>query len=283
MVHAFRIMALILGLATSAAADVPRPGDSLQTLGILADALQEAAPDLVLKVDEADVSLQIDLPNGASLRANPDNLHIKLQDAGTAAERGDILASHVAGVLATVSDQSASEAVPMDMRRVLPVLRTNDILTENPDFKLPHRTFPGGLIVYWVVDSPTQIASLTSDDIATTGLSTAAVGAQALQNLADRAADLEQRDLGGVTALVLDGNYEASFLLLPALWSEIDTRIGTVVVAPIARDLVIYGDGDDAEIVTAMRQIAREEFAISAYPISTDLFRWDADHWTVLP
>jgi uncharacterized protein YtpQ (UPF0354 family) len=279
----FRTLCLALALATSAAAETPRPQDRLETLFLLDSAIRSAAPDLVVTMDGADISLKIALSDGTDYLIYPDNLHLGLQKAETAAEREALLEGHVVALLDAVNAASAPSEAGLDLDRVMPLLRPADVFQTVSADTLPHETFPGDLVVYWVIDSDTQTTSVGTDLLRDSGLSQTVLAEKALQNLQSRAADLTPQPVGGATAMVLDRYYESSLLLLPDVWTAIDAQIGTVVVAVPTRDLVMYVDGDDPDSLTDLRNFACLQFESSPYQVSRALFRWDGDHWTLLP
>jgi uncharacterized protein YtpQ (UPF0354 family) len=275
-------LALTMILATAAVADVPRPDTRVDTLILLDQALRKAAPDRAITLDTGAVALQITLPDGASATISPDNLHINLQAATTADERADILQRFVSSILETM--QTVADDPPADMLdRVMPVVRSYDLLNEDVDPTFPQAPFAGGLTVYWVIDSPTSTESFSADDLVRSGLTQQALADRALANLHAYAVDVQRDDLDGVWALRLDGYYEASLMLLPDVWVDIDKQLGTVIAAPVARDVMLYADGDDPEAERMLRIVAAHSFANVPYAISPDVFRWDVDHWTVLP
>jgi uncharacterized protein YtpQ (UPF0354 family) len=283
MARRLAIFALMFSQATAVLADVPRPETTLDTLMLMDAAIRQADPELNIVVDEGAVNLKVVLPDGTEAAINPDNLHINLQAASDDAARSAVLGDFVANTLDAVSGMSETSSADMPLDRVMPVLRAYDFLQEPEASTLPTTEFPGGLTVYWVIDQLTSTQSVSDEQLAASGLTQAELGARALENLRKRAEDIQLVDMGGSTGIVLDGYYESSLLLLPEFWQDIDTRLGTVVAAPLARDVVIYLDGDDAAAVANVRDIVRTQFGQVAYPVSSDLFRWDGDHWTVLP
>lgn len=94
-----------------------------------------------------------------------------------------------------------------------------------------------------------------------------AVHDQALANLTARDWPL-QIDGAGPYMLILDGTFEASMLLLPDLWDQIEQQVGPVVVMPLARDLVLFAPKEDPELISALIGIAAEHFGQAAYALS---------------
>jgi uncharacterized protein YtpQ (UPF0354 family) len=283
MLRLFAAFALMLGLATVTRADVPRPDNPRQTLALLDAAIRQADPQLDVVRDNATLALLITLPDGAVATVSPDNLHINLQAADGEAARAGVLADFVAGILGSVADMSAAATTDLPLAQIMPVLRAYDFLQDPDAATLPRQDFPGGLTVYWVVDLPTSTKSVSDEALAASGLTAMELAERALENLRRYATDVQHVDMGGAAGLVLDGYYESSLLLLPEIWQDIDRRLGTVVVAPIARDIVVYFDGEDPVALADMRGFAQAQFARVAYPISADLYRWEGDHWTLLP
>jgi uncharacterized protein YtpQ (UPF0354 family) len=276
-----RALALVLCLiATPCCARVAEPSELSDTLHILAEALTTAMPGFKIIVDDTDLSILIKKSDGVELRVNPDNLHLSLRAAATDDERQSILDDYVRVFTAAGVTRSAVD--PIDTAKILPVIRGGFVLDQvGPDF-MPYRAFEEGLIVYWVVDSDTSTQSVSFEDVAALGLSQAEIESIASENIALKANDLEGIEAGEFVMLKLDGYYESSLLLVPELWQELDASMGRVVVAPIARDLVLLGDADVPGQTENLAAIAAEEWPKAAYPITTELLVWETDHWSIL-
>jgi uncharacterized protein YtpQ (UPF0354 family) len=275
------LTAMLLCLASPATAETPRPETLLETLTLMQKALQVANPELNIRTNADDISLSITLPDGTPMVTNPDNLHIQLQAARSGEERDELLQAYVAGTMEAIA--SAANTATVDLGQVRPVLRNGEYATLLSDGTVPFTAFPGDLVVYWVIDAPSSTASFSDSDLAQSGLTPDALSARALDNLRSHAKGLQHIDMGGLWMLRLDGYYESSVMLLPEVWIALDETLGTVVAAPISRDVVVYGDGDDPAVMAKIRETAARFFADFAYAISPDVFRWNGTGWEVIP
>jgi uncharacterized protein YtpQ (UPF0354 family) len=272
---------LILSLtAMPCVAQIAKPAEQSDTLQILAAALTTAMPEFEIIVDEDDLSILIKRTGEEVVHVYPDNLHLSLSAASSDEERQTILNDFVR--VAADVDARQSVADPIDTSKILPVIRDSFVLDQvGPNF-IPYRAFEEGLVIYWVVDSNTAMKSVSNEDLAALDLSPTDIESIALKNMALKAADLERIEVGEFTMVTLDGYYESSLLLVPGLWQDFDATMGTVVVAPIARDFVLVADADIPGQTTLLADIATEQWAKSAYPITAKLFVWEADHWSIL-
>ncbi|HBG98008.1 MAG TPA: hypothetical protein DDY29_04535 [Rhodobacteraceae bacterium] len=87
------------------------------------------------------------------------------------------------------------------------------------------------------------MACLSLERIETAGPSMAEIEQAAINNMAARLSQVVLRgdDLASdISMLVLDGSYESSLLLVPALWDDVEAVAGPVAVAIPARDLIVF-------------------------------------------
>jgi hypothetical protein len=274
--------ALILCLLpTLALADTPKPSDSMQALILYYDAIHAAAPDLKIEIDEADISLKLTTPDGKDIRMYPDNLYLSLLQTTSEAERAAVMQTFVDTALKAYS---ADPATPeLDLTAIYPVIRPALILPADVREKVVVQDFPGGLVEYWVQDSPGSTLSVNVDALKAAKLDVTSLQKLAIANLTQKAQAVQMQSAGPMSMLLLDGYYESSLLLLPEIWQGLDARMGSVVVAIPTREVVLLVDGTDTEAVAALRAVIQQPFQTQPYAISPDLFLWQTDHWTVLP
>lgn len=276
------ILTLFFVLGTAVAyAEVPLPQSREETLRLLYDALKASAPDADLRLNEGDQSIETYINGEKTLTSYVDNLFITLQATPDSAERQDTLNQFVHSFKATLAEMSAPGTIAAP-EQVMPVVRSIAMQSALAESDAPMRPFVGDLLVYWVVDQPESISSLTNSMADMMELSPVALANLGQENLIARLPDLHAQPMDyGLTMLLLDGNYESSFLLLDTLWNDLAQQFGQVVVAVPARDLLIYADGDNTDAVASLRDIAeRSDFS---YPLTRNLLVWTTKGWQVLP
>jgi uncharacterized protein YtpQ (UPF0354 family) len=129
------------------------------------------------------------------------------------------------------------------------------------------------------------MACLSLERIETAGPSMAEIEQAAINNMAARLSQVVLRgdDLASdISMLVLDGSYESSLLLVPALWDDVEAVAGPVAVAIPARDLIVFAPLSQPKRIAALREIAAECAGTAAYPISDALLVRKGDAWTTL-
>jgi hypothetical protein len=103
-----------------------------------------------------------------------------------------------------------------------------------------------------------------------------------LYSMAER--HLKVQPYGPVFAVFMEGNFEASVLLLDTVW---DISFATCVhedfvIAVPARDMLAFGDSCSAEAITELRAIVHRVATSSAdHIISTSLYRRRDRAWTL--
>jgi hypothetical protein len=101
-------------------------------------------------------------------------------------------------------------------------------------------------------------------------------------NLARMARDRATlRPHGNIFALFLDGNFEASLLLLDDLWDEASAHYapnGFVVAVP-ARDMLAFCDLGSEQGIRELREVLGRVFPYGDHLISRLLYRREARRW----
>ncbi|KPP90389.1 MAG: hypothetical protein HLUCCA08_15620 [Rhodobacteraceae bacterium HLUCCA08] len=274
--------ALALSLtALAAAADTPRPETVDDTLDLLHAAIREAGFDAA-RIDRADQSISTAPGTGGGMVVYPDNIHRALQTAGSDAERQAMLDNFIAAML---TPQTAPEAEPLPVDRILPVVRHRDLgLPPGMDMPPLSDPFVGDMVVMYVVDHPSHVAYLTGNDLDAAGLSRADMTDIAFINFDRYGATVQLHSTPPVHMLVLDGFYEASFLLRPDFWPQLEAmlEIDLAVIAP-ARDMLVIADATDPVALDSLRRIRDDALANGAYPLSEDLLFWRDGAWRTEP
>jgi hypothetical protein len=270
------IVLLIAISASLATAEVPQPDSRDKTLVLLFNALQGANPDADLRVNREIGAIETYVDGRPTITSYADNLFLLLRDNTDKLDRQKVPDDSVRSYLETMVEITSPATI--DPSNVMPVLRHANYIKDVSGAEVPFQPLVGDLSIYWVLDTPDSMGFLTWEGASNLGMSQKELMALGQVNLTAR---LPEEDLGGgITMLVLDGNYESSFLVLAPFWEGIDRRLDQVVVAVPARDLVVYADSTDAAAVTALRNAVKARDR--AYEITQDLFVWTGTGWEVL-
>lgn len=261
-----------------AAAGVARPETVADTLDLLRGAFLAKASVTRADIDRQDMSLSYAIDANGPFRVFPDNLHTLLREAGTDAQRQQILDDFTLALL-----DPEAERRPLDPSLILPVIRTaNFDRTAGPDEAIVSAPFAGDLRVFYVFNYPRTISYVSQAQMTAMGLDAARLRELAFGNFA--AQGWQPRIEGeGLFLLAFDGTFEATFLLDPTLWDVLDVQVGRLLMVPLARDLVVFADGDWDGMETALKGLGPDMRDRLPYPLSETLFEWRAGAWHALP
>lgn len=296
--HILRLALIWLMLALPASADVPVPQNIEETLELMRDAYQAdpRVSDVTVNIEERYLSFHVD--GSQTLISFPDNLHLLLTQAGTEAERAEIL--HKAAQAMIESGVAVINDGPVNVARVIPVIRhqnygtglpgedggqnTHQSLNSRPEktqTSLISFPFIGDMRIFLVEDAPQFVKFLTLADLQPLDLTASALMLEATKNTRDNVKSVQIDTENGLNILVFDGHYETSFLTVPTFWDTIDAQLGTIVAVVIARDLVVFVDGDDATAMADLRDLIKPNVNQFTYPVSTTLITWNDGRWSL--
>jgi uncharacterized protein YtpQ (UPF0354 family) len=158
--------------------------------------------------------------------------------------------------------------------------------------KLPHAEAPvlrdlrNGLCVAYLVDEGDHFAYVQNAQLADSQFTLEGLHECALNNLAQRARGRASiREHGPVSAVLLDGNFEASLILLDHLWDETLAHrapTGFVVALP-ARDVLAFCDAASQEGIEALKGVVQRVFAGGSHLLSQSLYRRREGKWEPTP
>jgi uncharacterized protein YtpQ (UPF0354 family) len=136
------------------------------------------------------------------------------------------------------------------------------------------------LVVVYAIDTPSNIAYLSPEELERLGVERDALRALAVRNLRGLLPGIEVQRGEKLNMVTADGNYEASLLLFSDLWAREREKLrGEPVAAVPARDLLLFADSADAEAVAQLRQLAAKMRAEAAYALTDRLFVLREDRW----
>ncbi len=235
------------------------------------------------RIDREDQSLKIVLTDGQEVTSNPDNLHQMLQGTTDPAERNALIAQFTQTIAELSDPKPTLDAASLTVN-VLPVIRSDDYLTTNsnpdapPDQKLQQKFLPG-LSIFYVFDTPNSVQFLQAEDVTKAGFDLATVDAAAKARIAEYGGTFRTEPISNLTMVVLDGFYETSLLLVPEIWNAVDQDIDRLVIGIPARDVLLYGDAANPDVIEELKATIARISAEGAYPLSDRLLEWKAGSW----
>ena len=137
------------------------------------------------------------------------------------------------------------------------------------------RPLVGELLVSYVIDQGSHLELINGAQMRELGLTADDLHARAVANLAAFAEGrVNLRRAGTVNALYLDGNFEASLLLLDELWNEQLRSYYTTppVVAVPARDVLAFSEVGSAGGIAELRQVVERVWPGGDHLLSRSLF-----------
>lgn len=134
---------------------------------------------------------------------------------------------------------------------------SSQIVARDASDALVMREFVPGLATTYVVDGVNHLRLLHVGDLSTANVTREAIHSAALTNLRVLVADkLRVERHGAICPLLLDGNFEASLLLLDEIWDGISaSRVGDLVAAVPARDVLAIAADESAEAIDELRAL----------------------------
>ena len=146
------------------------------------------------------------------------------------------------------------------------------------------RKFAPGLLAAYLVDDGDRFSYMQGRDLRETGVGEDQLHIQAVANLA-RFADgkLRIQKSGLVWALFLDGNLEASLLMLDGIWDgSLREYARSPVVAVPARDVIAFCDSSSAGGISELRAVVDRVWPGGDHLLSRDLYRRQDRNWHVV-
>jgi len=136
------------------------------------------------------------------------------------------------------------------------------------------------LVVLYAQDSPKNIRYLTSKDLPGLKVAKENLRALACENLRRILPKIELVGTNGLYMMTAGGNYEASLILLNAIWTNRQFVVqGDYVVAIPTRDLLLITGSNEAEGIVKVRRIAKKAVAEGSYRLTDDLFVYRGDRF----
>jgi uncharacterized protein YtpQ (UPF0354 family) len=256
---------------------IARPETVQDTLVLMQGSFAADPRILSAEIDRADAALKLTTPENQLLTAYPDNLHRNLQAAADDAVRQQVLDSFTATSL-DAGLQAVQGADRIDLEKILPVLRVTEFARLEGNAPLS-RSYVGDMSIFVVEDLPGGVSFLTDDALVELDLTETDLFRRALENMYEQNWQPRLEGGDGVFVMLLDGNYEATLLLIPEVWQQLDEIMEEVVVAVAARDLVMIADTGVPGAVDRLRGALPTPEENISYAISNRLLVWREARW----
>ena len=145
------------------------------------------------------------------------------------------------------------------------------------------RAFATGLVTAYLIDEGDTFSYVQGRDLREAGLGEEELHRLAVANLAKLAeGKASVRESGPVWAVFLDGNFEASLMLVDDLWTHGLREYATdPVVAIPARDVLAFCDVESAAGVSELRAVVKRAWPLGDHLLSESLYRRVDGIWRV--
>lgn len=241
-----------------------------------------AAPQLDVQVVKA-LELAINMGEDGGNRAFLDNAY-QMYQGESARKRSDVIdrfvrsfAEAAAGlersrdaIIPIVKDRGWLEEIRQSMQRMGSGKAQENVYEDIND----------ALIVVYAIDTPSNIAYLSPDELESLGVQREDLRALAVRNLRGLLPGIEVHRGDLVNMITADGNYEASLLLFADLWEREREKLrGEPVAAVPARDLLLFADSANPDAVAQLKQLALKMRAEATYALTDRLFVLREGNW----
>lgn len=270
------LVTLVLFIATTAHADIPRPSSLDQTLDLMLERILPTHPDAQINRTESNITLD---PDGGTI-INPDNIHAVLRTTEDGREREAALDGFIATMIAAM-DEPALDGLPLD--QVYPVVRHMSFAQASGATELYFEPFIGDMVKVYAIDYPDRVAYVTDTNLTDAGITIDAVQEAAFANLATKLAQTQILNNGPGYMVITDGFYESSMLLDDALWADIAGQLNDDIVMIVpSRDVVVFGAVSDPDIIDFLSFSLQDALANGTHPLSELMYIWRDGSWQVL-
>ena len=139
-----------------------------------------------------------------------------------------------------------------------------------------------GLVVAYVVDDGQAFSYIQHLHLTEAGIEISQLHEYGLSNLRQIAAEqLQVREYGPIYTVFLDGNFEASLILVPELWDKGLAHLvrGEFIAALPARDVLAFCDLSSSEGIAELKKVVLR-VAGEDHLLTSSLYWWMGSHWT---
>lgn len=145
------------------------------------------------------------------------------------------------------------------------------------DNSFAYKKYNEQLMIAFAQNNDMGLNFLLNADVKKLGISMDSLMNISLQNLGKLLTDVQYKSYGnGLYSVLAGGNFEASLILVPAVWSREKFNIhGNFVIAIPARDVLLITGSADAISIAKIKETTAKLYVTGDHPISPDLFKWN--------
>ena len=173
------------------------------------------------------------------------------------------------------------------LKAAAPVTKTGNSISLSHEDSPVIKELGDGLLVCYVVDSADSFEYVQNRHLRQDGVTAKELHRIGLENLAALSSGgIRVAPHGNIFAVFLDGNFEASTILIDAFWQDSFRQFvsGDYVVTVAARDILAFCDASSQEGIRELQEvIERVKNAGGDHPISDSLYIRKSGCWERLP
>ena len=181
-------------------------------------------------------------------------------------------------------EQFLTPSTGVDVNRILPVIKhagfiegAKQALKERgmdvDKWEQVYEPYNPELTILYAEDTASTIRYLTPGVLEEAKIERNDLRKIATENLRFLLPRIEAQDSNGIYRLLAGGDYEASLILMDALWTGDEIKVnGAYVVGIPSRDVLLVTGSDDPQKVTALGRLTAELAKKATYSISDKLF-----------
>jgi uncharacterized protein YtpQ (UPF0354 family) len=174
----------------------------------------------------------------------------------------------------------------ININRIIPVIKPIDYLDdlrqiskENGSFKEPwivYEKYNDQLIIVYGEDTEKSISYFTQDDFANLNISKDTLLDFSINNLRRILPDIQKIGGNGSFGISSGGDFEASLILFPNLWTNENFAVdGDFIIAIPNKDLLFITGSNNQKEIDRIEKIMLNSYNTGNHPISPYLFKWN--------
>jgi uncharacterized protein YtpQ (UPF0354 family) len=131
------------------------------------------------------------------------------------------------------------------------------------------------IIILFAEDSPTNIRYINESDLREYGISKNEILDLAIKNYKQKFTNINLENKNGVLLVTVDGDYEASAILIDDVVKKAQQQInGNLIMAIPSREVLLFTSKDNQQGIEVIKEITQKVAKESPYSISTNIFEY---------
>ncbi len=142
------------------------------------------------------------------------------------------------------------------------------------------RSFLGDLIIFYAFDLGDQFELVSNGVRTKLGISEEELHEHAIRNLRGLNLDIQTHRGERLVMLTAGGNFEATLLLLPHVWTSVAEMVSGEIVASVpARDIILFTGDANPENLAELRKLTSRALEKAEKPLSRNFLRRSDNSW----